>query len=294
MTQGLFDIQINGGFGHDFTTDPASIWLVGERLAQRGITRFLPTLITSPRGTVERALEALAAGSPDGYQGAEPIGLHVEGPMLSPTRRGTHPEEFLELPSLGLIEGWTKAAGVAMVTLAPELPGALEVIEALVEAGVVVALGHSDATYGQALRGVEAGASTVTHLFNGMRPFDHREPGLVGAAFDDERLTAGLIVDGIHVHPAAVRTAWNLLGPDRLVMVSDSMAAAGIGEGEFRIGTVEVTVAGGRVMNRDGQLAGCSVLLDEAARNLEKFAGVSKKQAFAAASINPARLLNLD
>lgn len=288
---GFVDIQINGAFGHDFTEDPDSIWLVGDRLTESGVEAFLPTIISSPPGTVEKALAVLAQGPPANYQGARPLGLHVEGPMLAPSRRGTHPKQFLQLPSLAVIEGWTAAAGVLMVTLAPELPGARAVVETLLSEGVVVALGHSAATYEEATAALSWGVTHVTHLFNAMPPFDHREPGPIGALLGQEQVTAGLIVDGIHVHPAMVATAWRLLGPERVVLVSDAMAAAGLGDGSFSIGTVPVTVEGGRVVNADGRLAGSSLFLDQAVRNLVTFTGCSEAEAIAAATTNPLTVL---
>lgn len=288
---GLVDIQINGGFGHDFTEDPDSIWLVGERLSEFGVEAFLPTIISSPLGTVEKALAVLAQGHPANYQGARPLGLHVEGPMLAPSRRGTHPEQFLRLPSLEVVEGWTAAAGVSMVTLAPELPGARSVVEALLSEGVVVALGHSAATYEEAMAAFSWGITHVTHLFNAMPPFDHREPGPIGALLVQGQATAGLIVDGIHVHPATVAAAWKLLGPERLVLVSDAMAAAGLGDGSFSIGTIPVSVGEGRVVNAEGRLAGSSLILDQAVRNLVAFTGCSPSEAIAAATKNPLTVL---
>ncbi len=288
---GLVDIQINGGFGHDFTEDPVSIWLVGERLAEFGVEAFLPTIISSPPGTVEKALAVLKQGPPADYRGARPLGLHVEGPMLAPSRRGTHPEQYLRSPSLEVIDGWTAAAGVLMVTLAPELPGARSVVEALLAEGVVVALGHSAATYEEATAAFTWGITHVTHMFNAMPPLDHRAPGPIGALLSQERVTAGLIVDGIHVHPATVAAAWRLLGPERMVLVSDAMAAAGLGDGSFSIGTIPVSVEEGRVVNSDGRLAGSSLLLDQAVRNLVTFTGCTESEAIGAASTNPLTVL---
>ena len=291
---GLLDLQINGAFGYDFTSDPASIWRVGEGLTDLGVHAFLPTIISSPPGTVEKALGVLAAGPPNAYNGARPLGLHVEGPMLAASRRGTHPVEFLRLPSLDLIDGWTRAAGVLMVTMAPELPGARAVIEALLSEGVVVALGHSAATYEEAMAAFSWGVTHVTHLFNAMPPLDHRQPGPIGALLAQERVTAGLIVDGIHVHPGMVAAAWKWLGQERLVLVSDAMAAAGLGDGEFSIGSIPVVVEGGRVINADGKLAGSTLLLDRAVRNLVAFTGCSEAEAIAAASKNPLGVLGID
>lgn len=211
--------------------------------------------------------------------------------MLAPSRRGTHPEQYLRSPSLEVIDGWTAAAGVLMVTLAPELPGARSVVEALLAEGVVVALGHSAATYEEATAAFSWGITHVTHMFNAMPPLDHRAPGPIGALLSQERVTAGLIVDGIHVHPATVAAAWRLLGPERMVLVSDAMAAAGLGDGSFSIGTIPVSVEEGRVVNSDGRLAGSSLLLDQAVRNLVTFTGCTESEAIGAASTNPLTVL---
>lgn len=290
---GLVDLQINGGFGYDFTTEPESIWLVGTRLVEHGVSGFLPTIISSPPGTVEKALAILRAGPPPSYDGAKPLGLHVEGPMLAPSRRGTHPEEFLQEPSLDLVEGWTREAGVLMVTMAPELPRGREVIEHLRSAGVVVAFGHSAATYEEAMAGFGWGMSHVTHLFNAMEPFDHRRPGPIAALLGENTVTAGLIVDGIHIHPGAVNAAWKWLGPNRFVLVSDAMAAAGLGDGDFSIGSTPVSVGNGRVVNAEGRLAGSTLFLDQAVRNLVAFSGCDLGEAITAASSVPLGVLGL-
>jgi N-acetylglucosamine-6-phosphate deacetylase len=292
--EGLLDLQINGAFGYDFTSDPTSIWRVGEGLAGLGVDAFLPTIITSPLGTVEKALSVLAAGPPSTYGGARPLGLHVEGPMLAPSRRGAHPEKYLRIPSLDLVHGWTRAAGVSMVTMAPELPGARAVIEALLSEGVIVALGHSAASYDEAMEAFSWGVTHVTHLFNAMPPLDHRQPGPIGALLAQEGVTAGLIVDGVHVHPGVVAAAWKWLGRERLVLVSDAMAAAGLGDGAYSIGNTRVEVNGDRAINADGKLAGSTLLLDQAVRNLVAFTGCTEADAIAAASRNPLRVLGIE
>lgn len=285
---GLIDLQINGGYGDDFTNDPGSIWRVGQRLTQQGVTAFLPTVITAPRKHVDQALAVLAGGSPPGYRGARPLGLHIEGPMLSSARRGTHPDSLLRPPSLDLVRGWTRSAGVIMVTMAPELAGAQEVVARLTADGVIVAAGHTSATYDQAREGFGWGVSHVTHLFNAMEPFGHRDPGPIGAMIGDGRVTAGLIVDGFHSHPAAVAGAWRWFGPDRLALVTDAMAGVGMGDGRFHIGDVAVSVEKGRVVNADGRLAGSTLTMDASVRNLVTFTGCSEGEAVAAASTVPA------
>jgi N-acetylglucosamine-6-phosphate deacetylase len=287
----MIDLQINGGFGCDFTSNPESIWEVGARLSEFGVTAFLPTIISSPAGTVERALEVLSGGAPTGYKGARPIGIHAEGPMLAPARRGTHLEQHLRMPSIDLVAGWTKDAGLLMVTMAPELPGARQVIERLLANQVIVALGHSAASYDEAQSGFEWGMTHVTHLFNAMPGLDHRNPGPIAAAMLRSEVTVGLIVDGIHLHPAMVAAAWRMFGPDRVALVSDAMAAAGCGDGRFRIGHAEVTVTDGRALNHEGRLAGSTLTLDQAVRNLMTFTGCSEADALGATTTVPTRIL---
>ena len=287
---GLIDIQINGAYGFDFTSDPTSIWRIGAKLPEQGVTAFLPTIITSPREAIDAARVALAARPVD-YHGAEPLGLHLEGPMLSPQRPGVHDPELMRLPTLDLARGWTPGGGVAMVTLAPELTGSQEVIHALTDAGVVVSAGHSAATLREAEAGFDWGVTAVTHLFNAMEPFDHRAPGLIGAVVRHKSAIAGMIADGLHSDPAVVLAAWKWLGPARLLLVTDAMAATGLGDGEYRLGHAAVTVKQGKVTDSTGRLAGSTLTLDRAVRNLMGFAGCSAAEAVAAASTVPAGLL---
>jgi N-acetylglucosamine-6-phosphate deacetylase len=292
VAPGLLDLQINGGYGSDFTSDPGSIWLIGARLPEQGVTSFLPTIITSPPAAIAAARTALAA-RPTGYQGAEPLGLHLEGPMLSAHRPGIHDPSLMRSPSLDLIEGWSSAAGVAMVTLAPELPGSQGVIKALTHSGVVVSAGHTAATLEEAEAGFGWGVTAVTHLFNAMERFDHRAPGLIGAVVRHPRAIAGLIADGLHSDPAVVFAAWKLLGPTRLALVTDAMAATGLGDGDYNLGSVEVNVNQGRVTDKNGRLAGSTLTMDQAVRNLADYAGCSPAEALASASSVPAGLLGL-
>jgi len=292
VAPGFIDLQINGALGIDLADEPERLWEVGAALSRYGVTGFLPTIITSPAGTPERALAALA-DRPAGFAGAEPLGLHLEGPMLNPDRRGAHDPALLRPPSPELVEGWTRAGGVALVTLAPELPGGLAAVARLVEAGVVVSAGHTAATAGELDRAVAAGLSYVTHLFNGMVPFGHRDPGPVGLALADGRLTAGLIVDGIHVHPVAVAAAWRALGPSRLSLVTDAVAALGRPPGRFPLGSRTVTLGDDGVRLDDGTLAGSALALDEAVRNLMAFTGCSAAEAIATVTTVPARVLGL-
>jgi len=293
VVPGLVDLQVNGAAGHDLTSAPERLWDVAAALPAHGVTAFLPTVVTSDPSVPARALAVLAAGPPAGWVGAEPLGLHLEGPMLSPRRAGAHPPRWLRDPSLELVAGWSREAGVAMVTLAPELPGALEVIEALHSRGVVVSIGHTDATAAQVLEAVAAGARCVTHLGNAMPPFLPREPGPVGAALGGSELVAGVIVDGHHLDPLFVRTAWRALGPSRFLSVSDTTAALGLPDGPTRLGDQDVVLADGAVRLEDGRLAGSAASLLDCLRVLVATTGCSVEEAVATATTTPLALLGL-
>jgi N-acetylglucosamine-6-phosphate deacetylase len=290
VAPGFIDLQCNGGLGIDLASEPERLWELGALLPRFGVTAWLPTIVTSPDGVIDRAIDALAAGPPDGWRGAVPLGLHLEGPFLSPSKRGAHPEALLRPPTLGAIERWTREAGVVLVTIAPDLPGSLEVIDALAGRGVVVSLGHTPATAQQAEAGVDAGARWVTHLFNAMASLHHREPGLAGVALADDRLHVGLIPDGLHVDPRVVATAQRALGA-RLTIVTDAVAALGMPAGRQALGRSAVHIDDTGVRLADGTLAGSNLSMDQAVRNLVAFSGCSTEDALRAASANQAALL---
>lgn len=290
VAPGYVDLQCNGGLGIDLAGEPERLWELAALLPRFGVTAWLPTIVTSPPGVVERAIETLAAGPPARWQGAVPLGLHLEGPFLSPHQPGAHPAALLRPPTLAAIEGWTRHGGVAVVTLAPEMPGAIEVIEALVERQVVVSLGHTLATAAEATAAVAAGASWVTHLFNAMAPLHHRAPGLVGVALTDERLRVGLIPDGIHLHPPIVALTQRALGA-RLTIVTDAVGALGMPGGTQRLGRREVTVGDDGVRLADGTLAGSNLSMDQGVRNLVAFTGCTPSVALHAAATAPAAVL---
>lgn len=293
LAPGFIDLQLNGAFGLDFTADPNTIWEVAARLPRYGVTAFLPTIITAPLATVAQAQTVIQAGPPPGFWGATPLGLHLEGPFLNPAKRGAHNPQHLRAPSLTDIAQWSRAAGVALVTLAPELPNALALTQQLCARGVVVSAGHSLASHAQALAGVEAGIRYGTHLFNAMPPLEHRAPGLVGALLTDARPVVGLIPDGEHVHPAMVKLAWQSTGPTRLNLVTDAMAALGMPPGTYRLGDFEVHVDEHTARLADGRLAGSILSLDVAVRNLQTFTGCSLADALATVTGVPAQLLGL-
>lgn len=292
VAPGLVDVQVNGAAGVDITTEPERLWDVAAVLPRYGVTSFCPTVITSTPDIVEVALATHRAGpAPALGPVARSIGLHLEGPMLAESRKGAHAAHRLRPPEPSVYAGWSRDAGVAIVTLAPELPGAIDAVRALTAAGVVVSIGHTDASTVEINAAIDAGARMVTHLFNAMPGLGHREPGPVGVALGDQRLVAGLIVDGLHVAPDVVTLAWKLLGPSRLLLVSDAAAALGLPDGRTVLGEQGVVVEAGAVRLEDGTLAGSAAGLDACVRNLAAYAGCSFDEAVAAATSVPAALL---
>ena len=291
LAPGFIDVQINGGFGHDFTSDPGTIPVLAGHLPTHGVTAFVPTIITSPADSVAAALDVVRGLRRPAAGGASVLGLHLEGPFLAPERIGAHESAHLLPPDPSLTRRWSRESGVRLVTLAPELAGSLAVVRQLVARGVVVSAGHSSASYQELGDAVDVGVRAVTHLFNAMGPFHHREPGIIGRAFTDDRLAASIIVDGHHVHPAAVRTAWAMLGPGRLMLITDAIAGLGMGDGSFELAGTPVQVSDGVARTAEGVLAGSVLSMDAAVRNLIVTTGCSPSEAFASASTTPARLL---
>ncbi len=293
VVPGFIDLQLNGAFGDDFTESPDTIWRVAEGLPQWGVTSFLPTIITSPLAQVGKGQEVLAGGPPAGWAGSVPLGLHCEGPFLNPQKKGAHNPSHLRLPSLEAVAAWSPEQHVRLVTLAPELPGALPVVEALVSRGVLLSSGHSMATYAEAQAAFAAGARYGTHLFNAMPPLEHREPGLPGALLTAPAQTIGIIPDGVHVHPAVVALAWRAKGPKRLNVVTDAMAALGMPPGRYMLADQEVIVTERDARLASGTLAGSVISMDAALRNVLAFTGCSLGEALETITSTPADLLGM-
>ena len=294
LVPGFIDLQLNGAFGHDFTADPGTIWRVAEGLPRYGVTAFLPTIITSPLDQVEAGMRVVREGRPKGFRGAAPLGLHVEGPFLNPKKKGAHNQQYLRPPTPDAVAGWSPASGVRLVTMAPENPGALEVIRTLTSRGVVVSTGHSMATYDEAVAGFDAGARYGTHLFNAMPSLGHRDPGLPGALLSDDRMTVGFIADGVHTHRSIIALVWRMLGPKRMSLVTDAMAALGMPPGKHRLGDYDVVVDATSARLADGTLAGSILELDQALRNLIGITGCTLGEALETVTTTPAKLLGLD
>jgi N-acetylglucosamine-6-phosphate deacetylase len=290
ISAGLIDIQINGGFGMDFTHDPTTIWHVGERLPELGVTAFLPTIVTSPPEVTDLALDVVANRRPEDYHGAEVLGLHFEGPWISAEMHGAHNPSNITDPDAETATRWAKSGLVRIVTLAPERPGADLVAEILDSSDVVVSLGHTNADFDEARDALAGKASLVTHLFNQMTGFGHRQPGVVGAALLSDRPCI-LIVDEHHLAKGTLELAWRLLGPERLVLVTDAMAALGLGPGTYPLGDGPITVGTDGPRTVDGRLAGSVVTLPQAVRNLIDATGATTAQALRCATTTPTSVL---
>jgi len=301
IAPGFIDLQCNGANGVDLTTEPDRILDVAVELPRFGVTSFLPTVVTAPASTRAAAITAMTTLAEQtehtlkGRRAATPLGLHLEGPMISRDHLGAHVGRYAAEPSslLAEIESWASSGVVTLVTLAPELARAIDVVERLVAAGIVVSAGHTAMTPGDFASARAAGLSYVTHLFNAMAPFGHRSPGPIGAVLADPSVTVGVICDGIHVDPIAVAMAWRALGPQRLSLVSDASPALGAPSGRFRIGGTEIVHDDTGVRTVDGVLAGSALPLDQAVRNLIAFTGCSLADALATVTSTPADLLGL-
>jgi N-acetylglucosamine-6-phosphate deacetylase len=283
---GFVDLQVNGFGGVDFLAAGADDYArAGEALLQTGVTAYQPTFITAAEGTIVDALRALppSGGAP------HVVGAHLEGPFLSAERLGTHPFEHRRDPDLELLDRLLDAGSVTEMTLAPELAGAGELIRRLLERGVVVSAGHTNATAEQAREAFDLGVSTVSHLFNAMRPFRSRDPGIIGVALTRPDVCVQLIVDGHHLADETVRLVW-AAAAGRLALVSDATAGAGAGGGSYQLGDVAIDVADGAPTREDGVLAGTVLTMLDAVRNLHAL-GVPFEDAVGAATTVPARIV---
>ena len=294
LVPGLVDLQVNGYYGADLADcDPEGWAMVARRLPETGTTAFLPTFITAPVATLATALRSAAKVAEEVTAGARILGVHLEGPFLSPARAGAHRRDWIVPPSPGAVAELLDAGrGVLrLVTLAPEADGALAAVAALTAAGIVVSLGHSDATAAEVAAGAGAGARMVTHLFNAQRGLHHREPGVVGQALTDDRLTSGLIVDLSHVSAPACAIAF-AAAPGRICLVTDAAACAGMPPGRYLLGgqQMELPPDGAAPVRPDGTLAGSALRMDQAVANAVAV-GLGLAEAVAAASRIPADLI---
>lgn len=304
LAPGFVDIHMHGGAGLDvMRATPSELPHLNKFLTQHGVTGYFPTTVAAPLDQTCAALGRLAdaieaAQDSQGANGeavqARPLGIHLEGPFLSHKRRGVHPLEYLIEPTPETFERlWEAARGhVRMMTIAPELPGALEVIAEAARRKVLVSIGHSDATLESARAGVQGGARHATHTFNAMRPLDHRDPGIIAEVLTDSHVSADIIADGIHLAPEVVQIFLQAKGRELAVLITDAISATGMPDGTYQLGPIQVEVKNGKC-TRDGKLAGSVLTMDRAVRNVTQFASWSLRDAIRAATMNPTRAAGL-
>ena len=305
VVPGFVDVHIHGAGGHDVMEGNArALDRIASAVARHGTTSFIATTVTAPVEETCHSLEGIARyiraqeesgdTAENSRLAAEILGIHLEGPFISKARRGVHPPDAIAKPSVEVLEKFLKASDglVKILTLAPELPGAIPLIESAMAAKIVAALGHTDADYDQARAAIHAGASHAVHFYNAMRPFAHRDPGVVGAILTDPEVTAEVIADGVHVAGAAIQVLIGCKGFDAVLLASDAIAATGMPDGNYRLGNREVTVKDGVARNSEGKLAGSTLTLDRALRNVVAL-GVPLREAIRMATILPARRLGL-
>jgi N-acetylglucosamine-6-phosphate deacetylase len=301
IVPGFVDVHIHGAGGHDVMEGTSeSLEIIAATVAAHGTTSLVATTVTASEKETSESVASIAhfilktSQYPTRELSAEVLGIHFEGPFISPARRGVHPAKWIVPPSAELFAQLLREArGTAQIlTLAPELPRALELIAAARQAGLVVSLGHTDATYEQAQAAIEAGASHAAHVFNAMRPFSHRGTGVIGAVLTSPKVSAELIADGVHVDGAAMRMLVELKTPERVILVSDGMSATGMPDGKYQLGMFEVKVSGGVARNAEGKLAGSTLTLDKALRNIVAL-GVPLSSALRMVTANPARQIGL-
>jgi len=294
LAPAFFDVHIHGAAGHDvMEATPEALDKISSFLAGRGTGSFLATTVTAPIDATLRSLEGLARRiqQTKEWSGAQPLGIHLEGPFLSHAKRGVHPPQYLLAPDMALFDRLFEAAEghIRLMTLAPELPGAAEFAAHAVAKGVRISVGHSNATAAETKAAIAAGATSATHTFNAMRPLDHREPGILGTVLTTDALYAELICDGIHVHPSLVKLWWRAKGNQRGILITDAMSATGMPEGEYMLGEFAVQVANGQA-TANGVLAGSLLTLDRALQNFVAYTGAAVESVLPLLTQNPAAM----
>jgi N-acetylglucosamine-6-phosphate deacetylase len=297
---GFVDVHIHGAGGRDVMEGSAdALSSVTKTVARHGTTSMVATTVTASPDDTIRSVEGIARYISQQHETddtrAEVLGIHFEGPFLSPARRGVHPPEWLQLPSSEMLEKLLQAAAgnAQILTIAPELLGAMPCIDAARNAGMVVAMGHTDATYEQARAAIAHGVHHAVHVYNAMRPFSHRDSGVIGAVLTSPEVSAELIADGVHVEEIAMKVLLQAKGPEHMILISDGISATGMPDGKYILGKLEVTVSGGICRNSEGKLAGSTLTLDRALRNIVGL-GVPLADAVRMLTLNPASLLGIE
>jgi N-acetylglucosamine-6-phosphate deacetylase len=297
---GFIDVHIHGAGGRDVMEgSEQALYTVAKTVAKRGTTSMVATTVTAAPDDIVRSVEGIANFITNQHRSEDPraevLGIHYEGPFISSVRRGVHPKEWVTLPNRQLLDRMvTAAAGNARIlTIAPELLGAMPCIDAARSAGIVVAMGHTDATYEQARAAIAHGAHHAVHVYNAMRPFSHRDSGVIGAVLTSPEVSAELIADGVHVEEAAMRVLLQAKGVNCVILVSDGISATGMPDGQYSLGKFDVNVVDGVARNAEGNLAGSTLTLDRALRNIVRM-GWSLSDTVRMLTANPAKLLGLE
>ena len=297
IVPGYIDIHVHGGGGSDVMDgDYEAINQVAIAHSHFGTTSFLPTTMTMSKDKIIRSLRSICEAVKKGTAGAEILGIHMEGPYINPEKKGAQKEDDIKKISLEEFLEFNQASGnlIRLVTIAPEMLGAIGLIKYLYKQGIIVSVGHTNATYVQTQAGIQAGLSHVTHVFNAMRELHHREPGVVGAALTSPELTVEVIADGIHIHPIVLKILTKIKESEKIVLITDAMRAAGLKDGTYDLGGQEVIVAKGQARLKDGTLASSVLTMDKAVKNMVNKVGIQLPKAIQMASFNPARSIGID
>ncbi len=297
LVPGFIDVHIHGAGGRDLMEGTReTVEVVSKILARHGTTSYLATTVTaSPIATIQ-AVENLGRLIEVETGGARLVGIHLEGPFISEKKRGVHPSEYIRKPSTRIFDELLKLSGqhVKLITLAPEIEGALDLLKNARAKGVIVSLGHSNATYEEALRAIDGGASHATHTYNAMREFSHRDPGILGAVLADQRIWAELIADGNHVDPAAINILLRCKGYRKVVLITDAISATEMPDGDYQVGSLMVKLTNGVCRSLEGQLAGSTLTQDRALRNMMRWTALPLEEAIYMVTQNPARAVGIE
>jgi N-acetylglucosamine-6-phosphate deacetylase len=297
IVPGYIDIHVHGGGGSDVMDgDYEAINQIAISHSHFGTTSFLPTTMTMSKDKIIRSLRSICEAVKKGTAGAEILGIHMEGPYINPEKKGAQKEEEIKKISIDEFSEFNQASGnlIRLVTIAPEMPGAIGLIKYLYEQGIITSVGHTNATYVQTQAGIRAGLSHVTHTFNAMRGLHHREPGVVGAALISPELTVEVIADCIHIHPIVLKILTKVKEDEKVVLITDAMRAAGLKEGTYDLGGQEVIVTKGQARLKDGTLAGSVLTMDKAVKNMVNKIGIQLPKAIQMASYNPAKSIGIE
>jgi N-acetylglucosamine-6-phosphate deacetylase len=297
VVPGFIDPHVHGCSGFDvMDATPQSMDIISKTLARYGTTAFLPTTVSAPLDVLSSSVQRIGGLLRTRFRGATPLGIHLEGPFLNVQKRGTHQQANVRLPDPLLLKSWIELSGatIRLITMAPELEGSQTAAEVAGEHAVAVAMGHSDASYAQASAAADSGTHYAVHTFNAMRPFTHRDPGIVGAVLLDDRIFAEIIADGVHVAPEVVRLFAKAKGASRILLATDATSATAMPDGDYTLGCGHVQMRNGVCRDEEGRLAGSTLTQDRALRNLLHWTGLPLNEAIFALTINPAAALALD